>query len=158
MRSLLPTAITALSALAPRSAPVSLSATGDVWLNHWYPACFSASVKQGSLVPATIFERPLVLWRDESGSVSCLKDECPHRLAPLSDGRIAMDEDSGTLHIECSYHGWQFATCGRCTRLPQLESCKPILRLYDASAYPVAESQGIVYVFMGHDVLLAKRI
>ena len=42
---------------------------------------------------------------------------------------------SGKTRLECSYHGWQFAGCGKCTKLPQLEGTKPILPLYGASAY-----------------------
>jgi phenylpropionate dioxygenase-like ring-hydroxylating dioxygenase large terminal subunit len=49
---------------------------------------------------------------------SVMQDICPHRLAPLSKGRV--DAKSGC--IECPYHGWQFATNGTCTNIPQLES------------------------------------
>ena len=72
-------------------------------------------------MPATIFERPLVLFRDENGVIQCLADQCPHRLAPLSDGRLATDPETGAKRLECSYHGWQFGGCGRCTKLPQLD-------------------------------------
>ena len=106
--------------------------------------------------------------------LQCLADTCPHRLAPLSEGRLAVDA-SGKTRLECSYHGWQFAGCGKCTKLPQLEGTKPILPLYGASAYParerearagaelspplslrarlppdqVREAQGVAYVFLG---------
>ena len=43
------------------------------------------------------------------------EDRCPHRLAPLSEGRI---DSSGTLM--CSYHGWQFNSSGACTSIPQI--------------------------------------
>lgn len=37
----------------------------------------------------------LVLWRDpEGGTLRCFLDECPHRLAPLSEGRV---ESSGQV-------------------------------------------------------------
>ena len=145
----------------PRLQPVSMttalvSVDGNVtaiggdhaWLSQWYPACFAAGVEAETLVPVTIFERDFVLWRDDTGNISCLKDECPHRLAPLSEGRIATDED-GKQRIECSYHGWQFSGCGRCTLLPQLDEGKPILSLYDCQSQPCQVSQGIVYIFMG---------
>ena len=87
-------------------------------------------------------------FRDQNDEIHCLKDECPHRLAPLSDGRIDTDA-SGATRVECSYHGWQFSGCGRCTKLPQLESSKAILPRYDATAHPVSVAQGIVYVWLG---------
>ena len=90
-----------------------------------------------------------MLFRDEVGELQCLHDQCPHRLAPLSDGRLTSDPETGEKRVECSYHGWQFSGCGRCTLLPQLDGDKPILPLYDASSYAVTEKQGIVYVFLG---------
>ena len=49
-----------------------------------------------------------------------------------------------------------FSGCGRCTKLPQLEASKPILPLYDAASYPVAEVQGIVHVFLGDPALASS--
>lgn len=46
---------------------------------------------------------------------SVFLDQCPHRLMPLSAGRVV----DGRL--QCAYHGWQFDGAGRCTRLPSLE-------------------------------------
>jgi len=39
---------------------------------------------------------------------SVMRDICPHRLAPLSQGRV----DPQTGCIECPYHGWQFNSTG----------------------------------------------
>lgn len=122
----------------------------NAWLNLWFPVMFVKDVPDDKPVAATVFERPLVLFREAAtGNVECLADQCPHRLAPLSDGRLTTDEATGATRVECSYHGWQFSGCGRCTKLPQLDGSKPILALYDAKSYPVSESQGIVYVFIG---------
>lgn len=41
-------------------------------------------------------------------------DKCPHRLVPLSEGRV---ESDGSLL--CSYHGWRFNGEGECIGLPQ---------------------------------------
>eukprot|EP00966_Prymnesium_polylepis_P021496 494564-Prymnesium_polylepis.1 len=140
-----------LQLVASRAATTDASPTAanaSKWLDLWYPVCFSGLVPADGLVPATIFERPLVLWRDDQNVISCLTDQCPHRLAPLSDGRLAKDPKTGERRVECSYHGWQFSGCGRCTRLPQLEG-KELLPLYDAKSFPVVEVQGIVWVFLG---------
>ncbi len=50
----------------------------------------------------------------------CVMDStCPHRLAPLREGRIVPE----TQEIQCSYHGWTFdgTNQGICTSIPQLE-------------------------------------
>ena len=49
----------------------------------------------------------------------CVMDStCPHRLAPLREGRIIPE----TQQIQCSYHGWTFdgTNHGECTSIPQL--------------------------------------
>ncbi|KAI8463753.1 MAG: Rieske [2Fe-2S] iron-sulfur domain-containing protein [Monoraphidium minutum] len=69
---------------------------------------------------ATLLGIPLVIWRDGTGAWSVLEDRCPHRLAPLSEGRI--EPSDGTLF--CSYHGWRFDAGGKCRDIPQIEDDK----------------------------------
>ncbi|MEB3331526.1 MAG: Rieske 2Fe-2S domain-containing protein, partial [Synechococcaceae cyanobacterium] len=68
-------------------------------------------------------------------------DLCPHRLAPLSQGRI--DPDSGLL--TCSYHGWSFDGDGLCRRIPQAATPCPAerqARHLAATSLPVREAVG----------------
>ncbi|EIE25095.1 Rieske-domain-containing protein, partial [Coccomyxa subellipsoidea C-169] len=65
--------------------------------------------------PKELLGMRLVLWRDAQGVWRCFEDKCPHRLAPLSEGRI--EPSDGTLM--CSYHGWRFSGEGKCTDIPQ---------------------------------------
>jgi phenylpropionate dioxygenase-like ring-hydroxylating dioxygenase large terminal subunit len=56
-------------------------------------------------------------WDDPSADGWVVQeDRCPHRLAPLSEGRLETD---GTL--QCAYHGWRFDGQGKTTLIPQLE-------------------------------------
>ena len=54
-----------------------------------------------------------------------MDDVCPHRLVPLSEGRINRVEETNstscTTTIQCSYHGWEFdgSQNGACTKIPQ---------------------------------------
>jgi vanillate O-demethylase monooxygenase subunit len=65
---------------------------------------------------------PLQVWLDDQpwvlvrlgDEIVGFADRCPHRLAPLSAGRIV----DGT--IECGYHGWRFAADGRAVAIPSL--------------------------------------
>lgn len=88
----------------------------------------------------------MVLWRDSSKSWRCFEDVCPHRLAPLSEGRVEAD---GT--ILCAYHAWRFNGAGDCVRIPQ---CNPETEADRCSnpkaraiAYPTQEQQGLVWVW-----------
>ena len=76
-----------------------------------------------------------------------MKDVCPHRLAPLSEGRI----DSSTGCIECPYHGWQFAASGKCTKIPQMPSnpeAKSKSIGIDAHSLPVYITGDLIWAFV----------
>ncbi|CAB9530549.1 expressed unknown protein [Seminavis robusta] len=45
-----------------------------------------------------------------------MDNTCPHRLAPLSEGRVEPE----TGRLQCSYHGWTFEADGSCQRIPQV--------------------------------------
>ena len=63
-----------------------------------------------------IFNKNWVVWRDNLENVwSIQEDSCPHKFAPLSQGRV--EQKTGCL--ECPYHGWQFNTEGKCSKIPQ---------------------------------------
>lgn len=66
--------------------------------------------------PVTLLGQAYVVWWDSAASQwRVAQDRCPHRLAPLSEGRVEAD---GTL--ACSYHGWRFDGSGRCSTIPQI--------------------------------------
>lgn len=50
-----------------------------------------------------------VIWRDAEGRFRCFRDACPHRLVPLSDGRITPD---GQLQCGWGWAGLGWAACG----------------------------------------------
>lgn len=73
--------------------------------------------------------RPYVLFRDAQGRPAALADSCPHRLAPLSAGRVTPEG-----RLECPYHGWLFDADGhgRSPSQPDLKKC-------DARAFQLVE-------------------
>lgn len=38
----------------------------------------------------TIFDEPMVLFRDAEGNLNCVGDFCPHRASKLSDGMVSL--------------------------------------------------------------------
>lgn len=84
---------------------------------------------------------------------SALVDACPHRLAPLSQGRV--DPESGC--IECPYHGWQFDGDGALKALPQLEEGRTIdaamaKKGAAATSLPVHAAGDLLFVFLPSDI------
>ncbi|MEL6928490.1 MAG: Rieske 2Fe-2S domain-containing protein, partial [Cyanobacteria bacterium J06600_6] len=85
---------------------------------HWYPLLPLEDIDSRKLTKATLLDVPLVIWKSNNSSqYQIFLDRCPHRLAPLSEGRI---DESGNLM--CSYHGWQFNIKGECKSIPQADN------------------------------------
>ncbi len=88
----------------------------------------------------------LVVWRPGAGVLpGVLLDRCPHRGVSLSLGQPA---DGGAL--ACAFHGWEFGPDGACRHVP-FNPDAPRHRL-GATALPVCESGGFVWVFTGFDL------
>ena len=80
-------------------------------LNTWYPLTWSRNVAR-ALSAHRIVEQQVVLYRTEAGQVVAMEDACPHRLMPLSMGKLKGDA------IECGYHGMTYDCTGTCVRIP----------------------------------------
>ena len=88
------------------------------FFQHWYPLLPVEDIDPQKPTTATLLGIPLVIWKSTSSpNYQIFLDRCPHRLAPLSEGRI---NESGNLM--CSYHGWEFNSDGDCTRIPQADN------------------------------------
>jgi vanillate O-demethylase monooxygenase subunit len=83
---------------------------------------------------------PIVLFRKLSNEVAALRDICPHRHAPLSMGTVIGDE------IQCRYHGFQFDSSGRCTKIPSERTLPSAIR---AEPITTVEALGFVWVWPG---------
>jgi vanillate O-demethylase monooxygenase subunit len=111
--------------------------------NAWYPAAWSRDVSNGpgsGLTSRRILGERIALYRTRAGAVVALEDACPHRLAPLSLGRIKDDA------VECGYHGMTFDCSGRCVRIPGQPKIPPSAKV---RAYPVEEKLGLAWIWMG---------
>ncbi len=107
--------------------------------NRWYVAAASSEVGR-SLLGRWICGEPMVIFRDGHGAAAVLSDRCPHRKAALSAGKLIGDE------VECGYHGLRFNGAGHCTHVPGQATIPPRLH---ATAYPVVERYGWVWVWIG---------
>ncbi len=83
----------------PETAPLPEAEQEFNWKNCWYPVTFSQDLPNNRPYGFTLYDEPLVLFRNGEGKLVCLTDLCPHRAAKLSDGQIIDGQ------IECLYHG-----------------------------------------------------
>lgn len=108
--------------------------------NAWYAAAWSHEI-QRTLLARTILQEPVVLFRREDGEPAALADRCPHRFVPLHKGTLKGDT------VECGYHGLCFNAQGSCVLNPHGNGSIP--RAAQVRAYPLVESQGVVWIWMG---------
>ncbi|MBX6389948.1 MAG: aromatic ring-hydroxylating dioxygenase subunit alpha, partial [Frankia sp.] len=113
----------------------------DPALRHgWHPVALSSELRDDAPLGVRLLGEPWVLARLD-GTLVAFEDRCPHRLAPLSAGRV----DGGEL--VCPYHGWRFAAGGECTAVPALGPGVPAPRRARAtSAWGVTERHGLVWL------------
>jgi phenylpropionate dioxygenase-like ring-hydroxylating dioxygenase large terminal subunit len=107
--------------------------------NAWYPLTWSRNVTR-ALARHRILGQDVVVYRTEQGEPVALDDACPHRLAPLSMGKLKGDA------IECGYHGMTFGADGRCVRIPGQAVIPPNARV---PSYPLREKMGLVWIWPG---------
>jgi nitrite reductase/ring-hydroxylating ferredoxin subunit len=107
--------------------------------NIWYAGGWGADIGRDPLV-RKITGTPVVLYRTEAGEAVALSNICPHRFASLGSGRLNGDD------IECPYHGLRFGTDGRCVHNPH----GPVIpENAKVRSFPVAERDGLVWIWMG---------
>lgn len=117
----------------------------------WYFAALSSDLRPGKLARYELLGAPVLLGRSNGGRLFALRDICPHRAAPLSAGKFHK-EPSGVETVECPYHGWRFGQDGACAAIPSLvdDQAMDTTRIR-VRPYPVAESQGLVFVWVSSD-------
>ncbi|EFJ50048.1 hypothetical protein VOLCADRAFT_89016 [Volvox carteri f. nagariensis] len=114
---------------------------------HWWPLIPVDYLKPDRPNPVTLLGITMVVWRDAGGRWRVFRDRCPHRLAPLSEGRV---EPDGSL--SCAYHGWRFDGSGACRRIPQAvdaasEAAACSSRRSCATAYPARVEFNMLWVW-----------
>jgi phthalate 4,5-dioxygenase len=116
---------------------------GNLLRRYWTPACLTAEIPAPGSPPARVrlLGENLVAFRDTRGRIGLLQENCPHRGASLYFGR---NEDAA---LRCVYHGWAFDVDGKCTDMPSEPA--PFCDKVRMKAYPVHESGGIVWTYMG---------
>ncbi|KAL8154461.1 hypothetical protein AgCh_000001 [Apium graveolens] len=85
------------------------------WFAQWYPIMPVCDLDKRAPHGKKVLGLDIVVWWDKNENEWKVFDDCcPHRLAPLSEGRI---DQWGRL--QCVYHGWCFGGAGDCKLIPQ---------------------------------------
>jgi phenylpropionate dioxygenase-like ring-hydroxylating dioxygenase large terminal subunit len=132
----------------PNTLPIGGTDTNQFnYQEVWYPVFFLDDLGKNRPNSFTLLEENLVIWWDKSEQQwRVFADKCPHRLAPLSEGRINED---GLL--ECPYHGWTFSGKGNCEYIPQQLANGSAEKSPRAcvKSFPTAIQHGMLFVYGG---------
>lgn len=123
------------------NTPTEPSSIKSVFQNrtYWYIAAKSTELKTKP-IRVTLWNEPLVLFRNAQGHPKALLDRCPHRNVPLSSGTVQQN------HIQCPYHGWEFDGSGNCIHIPgRVQDNSSPTR--NVRSFPVKEQQGYIWVY-----------
>jgi phenylpropionate dioxygenase-like ring-hydroxylating dioxygenase large terminal subunit len=118
---------------------------GAAWREAWYAVAYLRDLDPRRPTAFTLLGDDLVLWFDRGGQRwRAFADVCPHRLVPLSQGRLNAEGQ-----LECPYHGWCFDGDGRCTAIPQASEGAVISGRSHCRGYATATGQGLLFVYAG---------
>lgn len=120
---------------------------------NWWPVTLINALNKNLPNPIMALGMRLVIFHDGT-SWTCLDDQCAHRFAPLSEGRVvpandSTDDPSCKKHIQCAYHGWEFDGCGTCQCIPQALPSRgsEVRSRSKVTKYPVQAECGVLWVW-----------
>uniref|UniRef100_A0A0E0GV81 Rieske domain-containing protein n=1 Tax=Oryza nivara TaxID=4536 RepID=A0A0E0GV81_ORYNI len=131
------------------------------WLDQWYPVAPVCDLDPRKPHGKMVMGLRVVAWFDGGGGEwRVVDDACPHRLAPLSEGRV-----DGKGRLQCAYHGWCFDGHGSCQFIPQAPALGPPVHKNSkacVASYPSVVQNNILWFYPRtepeyRDVLQRKR-
>lgn len=110
--------------------------------NRWYIAAFSDEISSKP-IERMLLGVPVALYRTEAGQAVAMYGLCPHRYYPLARGTVEGDA------IVCGYHGFTFASSGKCIRIPAQGTGAG----FTQPTYPLEERGLLTWIWMGDAAL-----
>ena len=119
-----------------------------IGLYGWYAICPTQELKKNKIHYFSLYDTPLLLYRDEDEKVRCIKNLCPHRGASFYGGKVL----NGV--ITCPYHGAKFSSVGSCQNLDRI-TCSHIVdtnynnyaKKIHLAQYKVKEKDDYIFVY-----------
>ncbi|MDR2858710.1 MAG: aromatic ring-hydroxylating dioxygenase subunit alpha [Novosphingobium sp.] len=103
-----------------------------LWPKVWQIACREDDIpKNGDYIVYDIIDDSIIVCRGPDGQVRAFHNVCPHRGTLLAEGR------GNARQFVCPFHGWRFATDGRCIKVIDRQDWGSCLAAGDADLVPV---------------------
>ncbi|WP_330212004.1 aromatic ring-hydroxylating dioxygenase subunit alpha [Pseudomonas sp. Z18(2022)] len=107
--------------------------------NCWYIAGHAEEATDKPFA-RTLLNEPVLIYRTSDGNVVAMDNRCPHRMAPLNQGKVIEDT------IQCPYHGLRFDGTGACVSMPLGGVAPPRAKL---KTYPIVDNHRLLWIWMG---------
>ena len=111
--------------------------------NQWYGILDAKEIKGDQPIGVTRLGQKLVLWRSVDSGLHCIYDQCCHRGASLSAGKVLHDT------VRCPFHGFAYDASGKVIFIPANGTATPVPDRYHVPAYKVQEKYGFIWLWNG---------
>jgi len=118
---------------------------GDLFRHYWIPALLAEELPENDCPPVRvkILSERLIAFRSTDGEYGLVDEFCAHRGASLWFGRV---EEGG---IRCAYHGWKYATDGRCLEVPSEPENSNFCQKVKLTSYPLVRIGDVLWTYLG---------
>jgi 5,5'-dehydrodivanillate O-demethylase len=116
---------------------------GELLRRYWQPIAAAAEMEGRWTKKVRLLGEDLILFRNRSGQLGLIAEQCPHRRASFLHG-IPTQEG-----IRCPYHGWEFSTEGKCLNQPNEPDNSAFREKVATDGYPVQELGGLLFAYLG---------
>jgi len=121
------------------------TAMGELFRRYWLPAALAEELPEpgGPPVRVKILGERLIAFRSAEGELGLIDEFCAHRGASLWFGKV---EGCG---LRCAYHGWKYATDGRCLEVPSEPENSNFASKVKLTGYPLVELGDVLWTYLG---------
>jgi nitrite reductase/ring-hydroxylating ferredoxin subunit len=116
--------------------------TSEFVIDDWYAVGGSVGLAPGNLMPATVLDSEMVVWRDSKGAVHAWHNKCIHRGLRMTLGFVDGDR------LACRYHGWRYGAGGKCEVIPAHPDMTPPDD-FRIPSYAACEHAGLIWASTG---------
>ena len=86
----------------------------DLLLREWFCVGRDTDFAQpGAFLALNFADQPVVVWRDQQGTLRAFQNVCRHRMSVIADGCGI------SKYLTCPFHGWTYAGDGSLRAAPQ---------------------------------------
>jgi phenylpropionate dioxygenase-like ring-hydroxylating dioxygenase large terminal subunit len=109
---------------------------------YWHVIGFSDELNKEKSVRKTIYDVPILLWRDAAQKMFAVADVCSHKRSPLAISDFDKNE------ITCPYHGWKYNQKGKLIEIPSSPHIDIDKLKCSLQSYPIREQNGFIWIFL----------